>query len=145
MQTKTDPVPHGRDHEHGRGRPLPAEALEKLFPGGLPHLGEIANASCRGKVRGSCGDAIEISLRIHGEQVLDAGFQTDGCISSAVCASACCGLAVGKSLEDAASLDDAAILASLDMEAVPDGEEHCAHVAAKALEAAIHHWMQRGG
>ena len=147
MQPKTDQGPaheHTRHHPPGHGRPLPAEALEKLFPEGLPHLGELPGASCRGKVRGSCGDGIEIFLRIKGEHVAAAGFLTDGCISSAVCASACCGLAEGKALEDAASIDDAAILASLDMEAVPEGEEHCAHVAAKALEAAIHHWM-RGG
>jgi nitrogen fixation NifU-like protein len=85
------------------------------------------NASCHGKVRGSCGDAIEI-------------FLTDGCMSSAACASACCGLASGKSLEEAASIDEAAILAELDL--IPLGEEHCAHVASKALEAAIHHWMK---
>jgi nitrogen fixation NifU-like protein len=98
------------------------------------------NASCHGKVRGSCGDAIEIFLRIAGETVQAASFLTDGCMSSAACASACCGLASGKSLEEAASIDEAAILAELDL--IPLGEEHCAHVASKALEAAIHHWMK---
>ncbi|MDD4953007.1 MAG: iron-sulfur cluster assembly scaffold protein [Desulfovibrionaceae bacterium] len=106
-----------------------------------PHKGMIDNPSCRGKKTGSCGDSMEIFLRIQDGRIMAAGFVADGCGSSQVAASACCELSMGRTLEDAMSIDKNAVLELLG--GLPDDDAHCAHLAAKTLEDAIHDWMTR--
>lgn len=99
----------------------------------------LENPSVIGKVKGHCGDTIAISLRIEGETITDADFDTDGCPSSFISAATAADLARGQNLDDAVNIDDHAILAHYDR--YPEDEKHCAYLAAAALREAIHAWM----
>ncbi len=103
------------------------------------HMQRMLNASTFGKITGSCGETMEIFLRIEGEQIVDTSFRTDGCISSILCGLVASRLAKGKTVDDAAMIGGDTILMVLKQ--LPETESHCAYLAAETLQAAIHNWM----
>jgi len=102
-------------------------------------MGEMVNASSVGRLTGSCGDRMEIYLRIKDDRIEEARFFTDGCGSSVACGSVAAELAAGKDLEEAARIGGDTILLALG--GLPEEEKHCAFLAAETLMAAIHEWM----
>ena len=102
-------------------------------------MGKMTNASCVGRLTGSCGDRMEIYLRIKDDRIEEATFFTDGCGSSVACGSMVTELVTGKDLDDAAQISGDTVLRALG--ALPEEEQHCAYLAAEALQAAIHEWM----
>ena len=102
-------------------------------------MGRMANASSVGRLTGSCGDRMEIYLRIKDDRIEEATFFTDGCGSSVACGSMVTELVTGKDLDDAAQIGGDTVLQAL--RALPEEEQHCAYLAAEALQAAIHEWM----
>ncbi len=107
----------------------------------LPPMRRIEDAHGVGKVTGDCGDTIEISIMLHGETITSGAFFSDGCGSSQVCASVAVELAVGKSVDEAYDITGEDILAVLKV--FPEDEKHCAHLAAKALNMALHDFISR--
>ena len=102
-------------------------------------MGKMTNASCVGRLTGSCGDRMEIYLRIKDDRIEEATFFTDGCGSSVACGSMVTELVAGKDLDDATQIGGDTVLRALG--ALPEEEQHCAYLAAEALQAAIHEWM----
>lgn len=102
-------------------------------------MGRPPEWNCSGRVTGECGDTLEIFLVIEQDQIQDCGFIADGCASSVVSGSACCEAALGCGLEEAMSIKQEDVLQVLD--GLPEEDRHCAHLAAKALQAAVHDWM----
>ena len=51
------------------------------------HMGSIRDADGYGRVKGPCGDTMEIFLKFEEGHAGDASYQTDGCGSSMVCGS----------------------------------------------------------
>lgn len=51
------------------------------------YMGVIDEFDGRAKVKGKCGDSIEIYLKFENNRVTQASFLTDGCGSSVVCGS----------------------------------------------------------
>ena len=102
-------------------------------------MGKMTNASCVGRLTGSCGDRMEIYLRIKDDRIEEATFFTDGCGSSVACGSMVTELVTGKDLDDAAQISGDTVLGALGV--LPEEEQHCAYLAAEALQAAIHEWM----
>lgn len=119
-----------------------------------PHQEEVGNrsprvimrrmedASCRGKVTGTCGESMEIFLKVLGERVEDATFITDGCQFSVVCGYVATQLSKGKTVDEVIQIGGDTILMLFDK--LPESETHCAYLAAEALHAAIHDWMLTG-
>ena len=105
-------------------------------------MGKMANASSVGRLTGSCGDSVEIYLRIKDDHIEAASFFTNGCGSSVACGSMVAELAVGKDLDEAASIGGDTVLQALG--GLPEEESHCAFLAAEALMAAIHNWISVG-
>ena len=99
----------------------------------------IKDASCFGKITGSCGETIEIYLKVDGERIIDASFVTDGCGFSVLCGYIASRLAMGRSIDDAIQIERNTILVFF--EEVPENDSHCAYLAAEALQSAIHNWM----
>jgi nitrogen fixation NifU-like protein len=88
------------------------------------------------KVKGSCGDTMEMFLKLTGETISECTFQTDGCGSSIVCGSMTTELAKEKSLARAmADISGDEILEKLG--GLPEAEVHCAHLAAETLRRAL--------
>jgi nitrogen fixation NifU-like protein len=102
-------------------------------------MGRMTNASCVGRLTGSCGDRMEIYLRITNDKVEEASFFTEGCGASVACGSVVAELATGKDLEEASQIGGDTVLMVLG--GLPEEENHCAFLAAETLLAAIHQWM----
>jgi nitrogen fixation NifU-like protein len=106
------------------------------------YLGKMDNASTSGRVTGTCGDTMEVYLRIEDERIVDASFCTDGCGTSMVCASVAVELAMGKDLDEAAGITGDSVLAFLG--GLPEEDRHCAFLAAATVQEAIHNWITLG-
>ena len=62
---------------------------------------KMPDASCFAKVTGSCGETIEIYLKVDAERVTDASFVTDGCQFSIICGYLATQLAKNKTMDEA--------------------------------------------
>ncbi len=88
-----------------------------------------------GQVTGPCGDTMQIWLRVSADVITEATFWTDGCGTSVVCASMVTIIAKGKTLEQAAQINQQAVLDELG--GLPEEDRHCALLAANTLREAI--------
>jgi len=93
------------------------------------------------KVKGVCGDSIEVFLKFENNQVAKASFLTDGCGPSVVCGSYAAEMALGKTGDELLEIDGPVILNELG--GLPEENEHCAHLAAESLHAALDDFMRR--
>lgn len=116
---------------------LPVEALFDRYENPA-NMGIPQQWNASGKLTGECGDTIQIFIEVENDRILQAGFLTDGCGNSRAAASRCCELATGSALEDAMSVDPDVIAGDVRL---PDEDRHCAYLASKTLEAAVHDWM----
>lgn len=82
-----------------------------------------------------CGDTIEIFLIVRNGLIRSASFQTNGCIYSIACANTAVRLVEGNSVEKAWEVSSGGIIDYL--ETLPPAESHCAHLAVRALRAAL--------
>jgi nitrogen fixation NifU-like protein len=99
------------------------------------NAGALHPADGYASLTGPCGDTMEIWLRVVNDTITEATFWTDGCGSSIVCGSMVTILAKGKTADDASAIDQQAVLVALG--GLPEGERHCALLAASTLAAAI--------
>ena len=91
-------------------------------------------------VKGSCGDTMEMFIKIKNDRISECGFQTDGCGTSIVCGSVATTLAQDKTFIEAlagVSADD--ILKILG--GLPAPDVHCAELAAEALRRALAEYL----
>lgn len=105
--------------------------------------GAMARPDGRGRITGSCGDSMEIFLRVVDGRIAEASFVTDGCGSSVAAASMAVELATGRALVEASRLSAGDILAALD--GLPDDHRHCALLAARTLHAAVASYRSPSG
>jgi nitrogen fixation NifU-like protein len=105
-------------------------------------MGKMTDASSVGRITGTCGDTMEIYLRIRDEEIQETSFYTDGCSSSVACGSVAAELATGKDFDEAGLIGGDTILEVL--KGLPEEEHHCAYLAAEAIQVAIHKWMLQG-
>jgi len=103
-----------------------------------PYRGEPSGANYEGASTGGCGDTIWIYLEIEDEVVVDAGYATDGCGSSAISGSMAAELAVNRRCEDIPAITGEAVLEGLGgKKCLPEDDQHCAWLAANALLEAV--------
>lgn len=105
------------------------------------NLGPMDECSGHSRVTGSCGETIEIWLKIDKNRIVRAAFLTDGCGPSIVCGSMATELATGRTLEEALDIQQGDILHALG--GLPEESTHCAALAAHALHEAIDDFFQR--
>jgi len=99
------------------------------------NLGKIENADGYGKVKGSCGDTMEIFLVVKDNLITDAKFTTDGCGTTVVCGSMITELIKNKNTDQALQIDAEKVLHELG--GLPEADQHCAKLAADTLHDAI--------
>ena len=104
-------------------------------------MGAMADADARGKVTGTCGDTMQIFLKIADGRVAAASFLTDGCGPSVICGSFAAEMICGRTLEDLADFDGEQILERTG--ALPEEDRHCAFLSAGAVRAALDDYMAR--
>jgi len=99
------------------------------------NLGAMLEADGYALAFGSCGDTMEIFVRVDGARIEKATFMTDGCGPTVACGSMVTQMAAGKTLEEAAALEAAEVIIALD--GLPAEHIHCATLAVNALHQAI--------
>jgi len=105
------------------------------------HMGRIDNPDGYGRVKGSCGDTMQIFLKFQNDRVKTASFQTDGCGTSTVCGSFAAELALGKNPDELTGITGRTILDILG--GLPEEDQHCAFLAAETLQEAFNDYMMR--
>jgi len=88
------------------------------------------------KVQGSCGDTMEMFLKMEKDKVDECTFFTDGCGTTIACGSMAAQLAQGQSFTEAlAKVSTDSILHHLG--GLPEEDVHCAQLAAETLRRAL--------
>lgn len=103
------------------------------------YMGGIDDADGYGCVKGTCGDTVQIFLKVDNEKVKAASFKTDGCGASAVCGSFAAELAIGRSLNEIFDISGESILKKAG--GLPEADQHCAFLFADALHEALNDYM----
>lgn len=103
------------------------------------HMGEMDRPTVHASVTGDCGDTIEIFFKFENDKVAEASFLTDGCGPSVVCGSFAAEMSIGKGPEDLLDISGEMILETLG--GLPKDDEHCAFLAAAAVQEALDAYM----
>jgi len=101
--------------------------------------GKIEDADSFARVKGSCGDTMEMYLKFSGDCVERVSYLTDGCGSSSVAGSFTAELAMGKNVEQIFEMSGADVLEKIG--SFPEAEEHCAYLAVETLHEALNQYM----
>jgi nitrogen fixation NifU-like protein len=101
----------------------------------------MPDADGYGMLTGTCGDTMQIFLKFENERVRQASFLTDGCGSSTICGSLAAELARFKTADELTDVTGETILQPLGR--LPEEEKHCAFLAARTLQEALHDCMQK--
>ena len=88
-----------------------------------------------GKLKGSCGDTVKITLSIENEIIKDACFWTDGCGASIACGNMLTNMIKGKTIEEASAITSTKLIETLGD--LPKEHKHCATLAVNTLREAI--------
>jgi nitrogen fixation NifU-like protein len=108
------------------------------------NVGEISDANGVGEVgNAKCGDIMKIYLKIGGGVIEDVKFKTFGCGAAIATSSMATELIKGKSLDDALTLTNKAVVEALD--GLPDVKLHCSVLAEEAVKSAISDYYTRLG
>jgi nitrogen fixation NifU-like protein len=103
------------------------------------YMGEMESPQGHGKVTGTCGDTVQIFLRIDNNKIIDARFITDGCATTIAAGGMACELAIGKTLREAYRITKEVILQQLD--GLPEESTHCALLASNTLREALNDYL----
>jgi nitrogen fixation NifU-like protein len=99
------------------------------------NLGGIRKPDGFAKIKGPCGDTMEISFKVNDGRLSRIKFMTDGCASSIAAGSMATELAQGRKIKEAAEISQEMILDALD--GLPEESVHCALLASNTLKGAI--------
>ncbi len=90
----------------------------------------------------TCGDLMEVFIRVKDGKIVDAKFRTFGCGSAIATSSMTTELVKGMTLEEAMEVTRADVADALD--GLPPIKMHCSNLAADALHEAIRNYRARG-
>jgi nitrogen fixation NifU-like protein len=99
------------------------------------NLGSVDPFSGRAVGVGQCGDSVEVTLKVVGEQIADIRYQPRGCAFTIACASAMSELARDRTLDQALEITPQDVEAELG--GLPEDHLHCARLAVNTLGEAI--------
>jgi nitrogen fixation NifU-like protein len=95
----------------------------------------MKNPDALGKVKGSCGDTVKITLSVENDIITDACFWTDGCGASIACSNMLTNTIKGKTMEEASAITSTKLIEILG--GLPKEHKHCATLAVSTLHNAI--------
>lgn len=106
------------------------------------NVGEIENADGVGTVgNASCGDIMQIYLKIENDIIVDAKFKTFGCAAAIASSSTATEMIKGKSIDEALQIKNADVVEAL--EGLPPQKIHCSVLAEEAIEKAIEDYKSK--
>jgi len=96
----------------------------------------MENPDGHGYVKGSCGDSVEIFVKLGDGRVERSSYFCHGCRFTMACASAAASLIEGRTIAEARRSVSPAAIASVVGE-LPDDHEHCAALATYCVHEAL--------
>lgn len=99
------------------------------------NMGVLDQPDAQGHFLGSCGDRMQIDLRLSDGKIQEAKFLADGCGATIACGSMITKMAISKTLDEANLITQEEIITALD--GLPDDHLHCAELAVMTLREAI--------
>ncbi|NCA93092.1 Fe-S cluster assembly scaffold protein NifU [bacterium] len=106
------------------------------------NVGEIENASGIGTVgNASCGDIMQVFLKIEDNIIVDAKFKTFGCAAAIASSDTATEMIKGKTIEEALKIKNADVVEAL--EGLPPQKIHCSVLAEEAIAEAIKDYQSR--
>ena len=100
------------------------------------NVGEIKDADGVGEVgNAKCGDIMRMYIKVKDNVITDVKFMTFGCGSAIATSSMATELIKGKSLDEALTLTNQAVVEALD--GLPAHKVHCSVLAEEAVKAAL--------
>ena len=103
------------------------------------NAGRIPNPDGFGSAISSCGETMEIRLKAKDGKITDVAFWTDGCSTTAACGSMATEIIKGEDISHALAINQNDLLKALG--GLPEGNHHCALLAANAVKAAIQDYI----
>lgn len=108
------------------------------------NVGELKDANGIGEVGNSkCGDIMRMYIKVKNGIIEDVSFKTFGCGAAIATSSMATELIKGKTLEEALSLTNKAVMEALD--GLPPVKVHCSVLAEQAIKSAIADYYKRQG
>jgi len=106
------------------------------------NVGKMDDASGIGEVgNAKCGDIMKMYIKVENGIIVDAKFNTFGCGSAIATSSMATEMIKGKSVEEALTLSNKAVVEALD--GLPTHKIHCSVLAEEALHAAIQDYKDK--
>ena len=105
------------------------------------NMGRIENPDGVAKVRGGCGDTMEVYLVITNDIIETIRYHTDGCMFTHLCGQTLASKVQGRMIDEALAISPSTILQELAGQLPPE-HQHCAILAVSALYRAIgQYWV----
>lgn len=106
------------------------------------NYGKIENADGIGKVGNPrCGDVMWIYLKIENDIIVDAKYETFGCVAAIATSSMAIDMIKGKTVSQAFKLTNKAVTKALD--GLPPEKLHCSILAEEGIKKAIEDYQSR--
>ncbi len=106
------------------------------------NVGEIENADGVGTVgNASCGDIMQISLKIENDIIVDAKFKTFGCTAAIATSSTATEMVKGMTIDEALKLTNKRVVEELG--GLPAQKLHCSVLAEEAIKKAIEDYLSK--
>jgi nitrogen fixation protein NifU and related proteins len=106
------------------------------------NVGIIKNPSGIGQVGNPvCGDIMKMYIKVKGNVIEDAKFQTFGCGAALATSSMATELIIGKTIEDALKVTNKVVEEALD--GLPPVKTHCSNLAEEAIQKAIKDYQKK--
>ena len=100
------------------------------------NVGEIENYDGIGVVgNASCGDIMQITIKVENNVIVDAKFKTFGCAAAVATSSTATSMVIGMTVDEAEKLTNAKVVECL--EGLPPQKIHCSVLAEEAIKEAI--------
>jgi len=104
--------------------------------------GKIENADGIGKVGNpKCGDVMWIYIKVKDDTIVDAKFETFGCVAAIATSSMAINLIRGKKVDEALKLSNKAVAEALD--GLPPEKLHCSVLAEEGIKSAIEDYKSK--
>jgi FeS cluster assembly scaffold protein NifU len=106
------------------------------------NYGKIENADGIGKVgNAKCGDVMWIYIKVEDGKIVDAKYETFGCVAAIATSSTAIDMIIGKLVADALKITNKAVAEALD--GLPPEKMHCSMLAEEGIKAAIEDYNKR--
>ena len=106
------------------------------------NVGEVENYDGIGTVgNASCGDIMQITIKVENNVITDAKFKTFGCAAAVATSSTATDMIIGMTLEEALTVTNKKVVETL--EGLPPQKIHCSVLAEESIKLAIEDYKSK--